>query len=855
MDDLIERLNTELGDRYHVERELGLGGMAIVFLAQDLRHNRQVAIKVLRPELSASLGVDRFLREIEIAAGLQHPHILPLYDSGNADGLLFYVMPYVDGQTLRTRVAQGEGIPMDEALQYGREVADALDYAHNEGVVHRDIKPENVLLSQGHAVVADFGIARAVRAATDSPITVAGVRIGTPTYMSPEQIEGSESVDGRTDQYALGCVVHEMITGRPPYVGDSMESVFNQHFSGDIPSVERVRSDVPHGVSRAIRKSLAKDPADRFARAGEFGAAMEGRGFAGRSSSQSIMASRGLAVFGVVLLAPALTVTFRSRSSSAPPAVPRLAVLPFENLGAGDDEYVADGITEAITTRLSTIGDLGVISRQSATRYKSADKTMQEIAEDLGVQYLLVGTLRRERPADPTSRVRISPQLIRVSDDRNLWAGNFNVEDLTEIFTVYTEIGEEVARQLDLTLLEPAREALAARATDSEEAYDAYLRGRDHFTRRVAESEARNAVAMFERAVEADSNFAEALAALSHAYAWLAWDWDGAERLPEAEAAIARALQLAPDRSEVQIAAGYYAYYGRLDYERALTQFNAVRVREPNNTDVITAIGLIRRRQGQWEEAVRHFEEAFTLGPQDYFAAFLAGQSYAAMRRFDDAERFLDRAIAVGPELPQAYVEKAWLAVHRDGGTAEAWRVVDDAAEQVGSADLAPIRMWLHVLDGDFDAAADYAVVAPIAEAPVRGAWFVHHMAGRDAVARAYADSARVRYETLVVSQPVEPQLQAYLGTVHALLGNVDEAATRGLRGASLRPTANDAFTGPTMAWNLAVVYMLLGQTDDALDELTTLAADPLRIDVPPLALDPIWAPLWSDPRFQDLMR
>src|SRR6266705_2407715 len=266
----LESLRAALAERYALERELGRGGMATVYLAQDLKHHRKVAIKVLKPELAAALGPERFLQEIEIAASLTHPHILPLYDSGEATGLLYYVMPYVEGETLRNRLDRAGQLPVAEAVQITREVADALSHAHRHDVVHRDIKPENILLEAGHAVVSDFGIARAITAAAGGSLTETGIALGTPGYMSPEQGAARARVDQRSDIYSLGCVLYEMLAGEPPFTGPSAESIVRQHLAAAPPRVSAMRAAVPPAIEKAIVRALAKTPADRFATTAEF---------------------------------------------------------------------------------------------------------------------------------------------------------------------------------------------------------------------------------------------------------------------------------------------------------------------------------------------------------------------------------------------------------------------------------------------------------------------------------------------------------------------------------------------------------------------------------------------------------
>ncbi|HTG84627.1 MAG TPA: serine/threonine-protein kinase, partial [Gemmatimonadales bacterium] len=288
-----QRLSTALADRYRIERELGQGGMATVYLAEDLKHHRKVAIKILRPELAAVVGADRFVREIETTAGLQHPHILGLIDSGEVNGNAYYVMPFVEGESLRDRITREKQLPLDDALRIAREVADALSYAHTKGVIHRDIKPENILLTSGHAVVADFGIARAISAAGGARLTETGLAVGTPAYMSPEQAAGDRDLDGRSDLYALACVLYEMLAGEPPFRGPTVEAVVRQHLTVEPRSVTQLRPAVPAEVAEALNRALAKTPADRFNPVGQFSEAL-GRGTPGtrEGTTRAIPAER-----------------------------------------------------------------------------------------------------------------------------------------------------------------------------------------------------------------------------------------------------------------------------------------------------------------------------------------------------------------------------------------------------------------------------------------------------------------------------------------------------------------------------------------------------------------------------------
>lgn len=387
MSDPLAPLREALQGRYAFERELGRGGMATVYLARDLRHDRPVALKVLHPELAATLGPERFLREIKLAARLQHPHILTVYDSGETDGRLWFTMPYVEGESLRDRLRRERQLPIADAVRLTREAALALDFAHRHGAVHRDIKPENILLVDGQALVADFGIARALGGSGEESLTETGLAIGTPAYMSPEQAAGDKGVDGRTDIYSLGIVLYEMLAGEPPFAAPTPQAMIARRMLEAPRPLREVRETVPEGLAQAVNRALARSPADRFSTAAEFA-----RGLAESATGPAIGQTAALRSATVppgippqhrhrVPLTLALGIGFvlglgvlfgwlRSHGS-VPPAGPEaarlLAVLPFENLGDSTDEYFADGITDEVRGKLATLGELKVIASSSAS--------------------------------------------------------------------------------------------------------------------------------------------------------------------------------------------------------------------------------------------------------------------------------------------------------------------------------------------------------------------------------------------------------------------------------------------------------------------------------------------------------
>jgi len=354
MIDLLVRLRAALAERYAIERELGQGGMAVVFLAQDLKHRRAVAIKVLRPELAMALGADRFLGEIETVAGLAHPHILPLYDSGEAAGFLYYVMPYVEGESLRERLTREKQLPLEDALRIAGEVATALSYAHSRGVVHRDIKPENILLEAGQAIVSDFGIARAITVASGERLTQTGVTVGTPGYMSPEQAAGERELDGRSDVYSLACVLYEMLAGNPPFLGTSARAILARQSLDPVPRLRTVRETVPEEFERAVVKALAKAPADRFATATQFVEALVTGRFVPRASRRALLIRVALPLVAVLTAIGAVVLARRVSLPGNPTALDAnvVAVAPFDVLEPNLTRW-REGLVDVLSGPLS----------------------------------------------------------------------------------------------------------------------------------------------------------------------------------------------------------------------------------------------------------------------------------------------------------------------------------------------------------------------------------------------------------------------------------------------------------------------------------------------------------------------
>jgi serine/threonine protein kinase/Flp pilus assembly protein TadD len=597
--DLLSLLQTRLGARFTIERELGRGGMGTVYLAQDRKHRRAVAIKVLEPRVAAALGTARFQREIEIAASLAHPHIVGVHDSGDVDGVLFFVMPYVEGESLRARLERDRSLRIDEAVRIAAAVADALAYAHGRGVVHRDIKPENILLSGGHALVADFGVARAIAAAGAETLTATGLLVGTATYASPEQAGGDREVDGRSDTYSLGCVLFEMLSGEPPFSGATTQAIVLRHLGAPAPSVRVLRPSVPDWLDQAVQRALAKAPADRFATATDFARAIS---------------------------AP---------DPAARPARPSVAVLPFANLSPDPgSEYFSDGITEEIITALARIPALDVTARTSSFAFKGRTEDVRRIGQQLNVTTVLEGSVRRAG-----GRLRVTAQLIDTADGYHLWSEKFD-RQIEDVFAIQDEIAERIAVALaGLLGSEAAARSKGERAPTTDlEAYDLYLRGRElfHQFRRKQFVRARE---LFREAVARDPGFARAWAGIAMGSSYLFTTFDASpENAGEAEAASRRAVELAPDVAEARAARGYALAINQR-YAEAWPELDAAIRLDPRDFEVWYLAARSRWLAGDLANAAEHFEVASRVRPEDYQAPALAATAYDGLHDAASAER------------------------------------------------------------------------------------------------------------------------------------------------------------------------------------------------------------------------
>jgi TolB-like protein len=884
--DLLDRLQAAFGSTYHLERELGGGGMSRVFVATESALGRRVVIKVLPPELAAGLSVERFRREIQLAASLQHPHIVPLLAAGPADGLLYYTMPLIEGESLRTKIAREGELPIGEAVRILRDVVDALVCAHEHDIIHRDIKPDNVLITRHHGLVTDFGVAKALSEATGtSSFTSTGLALGSPAYMAPEQATADPHLDHRVDIYAVGALAYEMLSGRPPFTGGSPQALLAAHVTQTPERVTVHRASVPPAFAALIMRCLEKRPADRFQSAEELLHLLEGMATpsAGTAPTEARTAygapkrlaagARALRRHRAIYLALGALIVLGlgwsiiryggSHAADTPLAETKtVVVLPFENLGRPEDEYFADGITEEVTNRLTGLSGLRVISRNSAKQYKGTKKPLKQIGEELGASHVLVGTVRWEKAGDAPSRVRVTPELIRIADGTDVWAHGYDAV-MAGVFQVQSDIATEVANALDVALAAPERAALASRPTADPDAYEYYLRGNDFFNRGWRKDDLLKSVQMYEEAIHLDPRFAAAFAKLAQAHDMLYWNGHDRTqmRLTKVKGAVDEALRLSPNLPLAHASLGMYFYHGKRDYPRALEQFATALKGMPNDSELLQAIGFVQRRQARWVEALSNITRGAELEPRSMLAQMEAGITHLLMRHYVDAVRYFDRAILLAPDQQEPYGLKAWALVSQ-GDTEGARQVLNEGVRRVGLgkmlAALTPAPLYL--LTNQPTLKSDLERLGPNDFGSDTTRYFLcraqfHEQQGQPVRARSEYDSARVLVEAQERSGPAGDYIpHQKLGVIYAKLKRTPDAIREAKLAAALLPMSRDAFFGTEVLAGLAEVYAITGNAGAAIDQLSVTLSVPSWISAGHLRADPTWAPLRRNPRFQKLV-
>ena len=703
-----DRLRAAVADRYRIEEEIGHGGMAAVYLAEDLRHGRKVAIKVLLPGGGGAQSYEpaRFLREIRIAARLSHPQILPVHDSGEFEGMLYFVMPYAGCETLRDRLTQEGTLPIETALRITRAVAAALGYAHRHNVIHRDIKPENILLQEGEPVVADFGVATAISAAGGDNvyITDRGFAVGTPAYMSPEQASAERDLDGRSDIYSLACVLFEMLAGKPPFSGSGARATMARHAIEAPPLVRSLRPTVTAAVENALQRALAKIPADRFSTMAEFCDA---------------------------LVAPPPPPTSLGPESRA------IAVLPFVNSSADpENEYFSDGITDELINALTKVEGLRVASRTSVFALKNVREDVRALGARLNVSAVLEGTVRKAG-----SRLRITVQLTNVADGRTLWSERYDRE-MADVFAIQDEIAGTIVRTLRSTLLGELGDPTPVRYTANVRAYSLYLKGRFWWNRR-SQAAIREGIRFFEQAIQEDPGYALAYSGLADSYAldldyrgapviegmeraraearkaialdetlaeahtslgWVTfiydWDWVGAER------EFSRAIELNPRYSTArQWHSWFLAAMGRFD--EALDEGRAAIELDPLSVSIRRSLGWLQYYARHFDGALENLRRALVMNPTAEETHRLLGLVYAQQGLYDEAAASFREAVSNSESDMLSYAGLGHVAGLR-GRADEARAVLKELEERQRTRYVSPVALaMIQVALGDMDASFD----------------------------------------------------------------------------------------------------------------------------------------------------
>jgi serine/threonine-protein kinase len=870
-----------LADRYRIERELGRGGMAVVYLAHDLRHDRPVALKVLNSDLAHALGAERFEREIHVAARLQHPNILTVLDSGETAGQLWFTMPFVAGESLRARLDRESQLPVAEAVRIATEAADALDYAHHQGVVHRDIKPDNILLSQGHALVADFGIARALAKGGEERLTATGSSIGTAAYMSPEQAAGEREVDSRSDIYSLAIVLYEMLAGVTPFDAGTPQAMIARRFTETPAPLRTHRETVPEHVERAVAEALARTAADRFSTARAFADALAAAPVAATTVATPValpaidrsMVARARRTPAFLALAVGLLIGVGAlfawsrggsgddadpaaalRAGSAATGAVRIAVLPFENLGDSADAYFADGVTDAVRSKLAEIKGFEVIARSSSQEYAGATKPPTQIADELGVHYLLTGTVRWVKQADGTSRVQVRPELVEIGDGsaHTRWGEPFNAP-LTDVFEVQEQIAGRVSGALDVALGTPDREHLAQEPTKDLEAYNLYLQAQAIVGRDAGS--VRRIIALLEQAVRRDSTFAMAWGRLASARAILA-NVSTAERdTAEVREALDRAMALAPVAPTTYSARILFAFNIERDIPHARLLVQEAVNRYPNEAPFLRNLSILELNDGNVEAALATMRRVALIDPRSLQTQRLLGGLFVLAGRMDEAQEPLERALALAPG-DLAITNLSIMAAISDGDVEAARRRLNAAQPPDGREKLLANTS----MSGDFywvlDAAQQDTVLGlgldDFAEdAPGRALVFAQilHARGDSAGARRWAKDAAREFQQ-VASQSVDPQLPALAGFAYALQGRHDEARRWLERGVEMGAGG----TIETRAYLLeltARARLLANDTEGALAALEQYVATLGPSGHGRVRVHPEYARLRGNPRFE----
>jgi serine/threonine protein kinase/predicted Zn-dependent protease len=868
---------------YELLNEIARGGMGIVYRARQRTPSRIVALKMILPaHLNSSGAVDRFRAEAEAAASLDHECILPIYAVGETDGAPFYSMKFSEGGPLSVRIDNYRNKPHETAALIAK-LARAIAYAHERGILHRDLKPGNILFdSADRPYVSDFGLAKWVQRECDLTQTLA--ILGTPFYMAPEQATSSRAVGAAADIYSLGAILYQMLTGDPPVSGETPMEVLRRAAEQTPKRPSLTNHHVPRDLETICLKCLEKEPASRYASAAALAEDLErfcsGRTIQARPVSLTNRAWRwtrrnpAIAGLAAALLALGVSLSVIMWREQVPRLTNGLAVLPFENLSADpDNAYFAEGIQQELLTRLSNIGELKVISRASTQRYQSKPRNLAEIAKELGVENVLEGSVQKSG-----DQVRLNVQLIKARTRSQLWAETYD-RGLTDVFAVEGEIAKRIAESLRGKISGHEEQSLVVKPTNNSEAYDAYLRGLAFEVRSHVPSWSTSAdlvwkaIGFYERAVELDPRFAVAWARLCRLDSFLTFnpfDPASAARRESAKRALENAQGTEGSSAEATLALGYYQYWVLRDYGLAKTTFGRLSKSLPGSSEVPTALGLINRREGNWDQGIAWFEQALALDPRNVELIITAAETYGMHRRFETALRLYDRALDISPNDPDLLAGKASI-YQAQGNLSGAASLLSEVSAETPAEETFHIKITQLRLERNY-AEAIRLLQARRAQFHFKSQYekalypiwlaFMQRVAGDVAGAKATAEEMRENLDALSRDPPDNVVFAAALSQLYAAKGEKDPALNAAEQAIAALPNAKDRVTEPSLEQNLAVMQTIFGENSRAISILTHLLQtsygtwlyDPVPITPSLLRLDPLWDPLRSDPHFQRLL-
>ena len=863
--------------QYKILEKSGGGGMGVVYKARDEKLDRIVALKFLPPHLLADEEAEkRFMTEAKSASSLDHPNICTIYDINKTeDDQLFIAMAFYEGETLKKKINRGP-LDLDDAVNIALQIAAGLERAHKSGIVHRDVKPANIMITKfGEVKIVDFGLAKSKASAG---VTKFGSTVGTAAYMSPEQTRG-ETIDQRTDIWALGIIIYEMITGSSPFKGEYEQAIIYSILNDPLSEI----SGIPEELNQIIKKSTAKDPADRYADIGEmYSDLMVLKGDSGSRTSGSVISGSKIpfkpkvqkrvkntiwiASTAVIVLLVAAWFYFAKSSSEEVGQVKArkvIVVLPFENLGSKDENYFADGVTEEITSKLASIGNIGVISRNSAEKLVNTKKSTAEIGKELGVDYILSGTIRWAKGTDKKSRVRITPQLTRVSDNTITWSDSYD-KILDDIFSVQNDIAQKVVDQLGGSIL--ADQVQKSAPTNNLDAYDFYLRGLSYEARgSYTKQDILNSINLFKKAIALDDKFALAYSHLSRGQSSMYWFFydRSEENVKNAFDNAQKAFQLDPEVAETHLAFGYYYYWCKLDYSRAIMEFTKAKEIQPNNAEAYFGTGVVYRRMGKFDLSIQNMLKAANLDPLSNEYSRNLGETYGLVKDFNNTVKYYERVIELSPDLNLPKAEYAYQYVCLNGDLARAEKMLKNIDSDDYVDIMLNLQVYIEILKRRYNEAVEDLVkhVKPYENGQFRFTpasqmiGLIYRYQNKPALSRQYFDSSRVILEKMLKDKPDDERLHSSLGITYAGLGLKDKAVSEGKKGIELLPLEKEAYRGFYRQWDLAVIYVLVGDYNNALKQIDFLLSIPGTFTTNILKMDPLYDPLRNLPGYKAIIQ